>query len=93
MLAAKLILVFVLLPRYPPRHLQLTPFFFAMCLQFWGRANLFSQLSCRSGRTRILGHPEVVEDQPHPAVEVSHLLRDIGDAFGFDEPDREPSEP
>ena len=57
------------------------------------RANLFSQLSRRSGCTRILGHPEVVEDQPHPAVEVSHLLRDIGDAFGFDEPDREPSEP
>ena len=55
--------------------------------------NLFSQLSRRSGCTRILGHPEVVEDQPHPAVEVSHLLRDIGDAFGFDEPDREPSEP
>jgi hypothetical protein len=25
MLAAKLILVFVLLPRYPPRHLQLIP--------------------------------------------------------------------
>ena len=57
------------------------------------RANLFSQLSRRSDRARIPGHPEVVEDQPHPAVEVSHLLRDIGDAFGFDEPNREPSEP
>lgn len=54
---------------------------------------MFSQVSRESSRARILGHPEVLEDQSHVPMQLPHFLRHTGDAFGFDEADGEPSEP
>jgi len=57
------------------------------------RVNLFSQISLGGCRARIVGHPEIIEDQPHTALKVPHFLRHTVHPFGFDEADREPSEP
>ncbi len=57
------------------------------------RANLFSQVSRCGSPTRILGHPEVIEDQPHTALELPDFLRHTGHAFSFDQANGKPSEP
>ncbi len=56
------------------------------------RANLFSRSSHTAGRASVFRHPQVVEDQARAPMELPHLLRHIGHAFGFDDTDGKASE-
>jgi len=72
------------------------------CARLWGlstrpsvpvRANLLSQISHCGRPARILGHPEVIEDQPYATLELPDFLCRAGHACSFNQTNGKPSKP